>query len=173
MDLDSVSFLFDKSELIFLLWLLKCKNIPFPSWEDQIDAESAMERLREDQLISGSRKALAVDQVIAFLLLAMDSASFCLYASGDRYAAVFRAASASIVLRERGERWLIAPFPTFSEARIFMLDSLQGLQAPCILTVRSKDGIQTLHFQTTKEVISAAEGLLPAEEEEATEKWKP
>jgi len=167
MDLDNVAFIFDKSELIFLLRLLKCENIPFPPREDKIDAEAALEHLREDQLISGGQKALAVDQVIAFLLLAMDSAAFCLYASGGGYAALFRAASASIVLRERGERWLIAPFPTFPDARIFMLDSLRGLQSPCILTVRGKDGVETLHFQTTKAAIRAAEELLSAEEEEA------
>ncbi len=173
MELDNAAFLFDKSELILLLRLLKCENIPFPPQEDKIDAEAALERLREDQLISGSRKVLAVDQVIAFLLLAMDSAAFCLYVSGGGHAAVFKAASASIVLRERGERWLIAPFPTFPDARIFMLDSLRGLQAPCTLTVRGRDDAGTLHFQTTKAAIRAAEELLPAGGEEANEKWKP
>lgn len=173
MDLDSVAFLFDKSELILLIRLLKCENIPFPRGGDKIDAGTALERLREDQLISGSRKALAVDQVIAFLLLAMNSAAFCLYASGGGYAAVFMAASASIVLRERGNRWLIAPFPTFPDARTFMLDSLRDLQAPCTLTVRRENGAETKHFQTIKAAIRAAEELLPTGEEEAKEKWKP
>jgi len=173
MELDNVAFLFDKSELVFLLRLLKCENIPFPPLEDKIDAEAALERLREDQLVSGSRKALAVDQVIAFLLLAMDSAAFCLYTSGGGHAAVFRTASASIVLRSRGGRWLIAPFPTFPDARTFMLDSLRGLQAPCKLTVRGKNGAGTLHFQTIEAAVRAAEELLSAEEEEAKEKWKP
>ena len=163
MDLDSVAFLFDKSELILLLRLLRCENIPLPWGESEIDAEAALERLREDHLISGSQSALAVDRVIAFLLLAMDSAPFSLYASGSGYAAIFKTASTSIVLRERGGRWLIAPFPAFSDARIFMLDSLRGVQSPCMLTVRSEDGAETRCFQTTKAAISAAEELLPAE----------
>lgn len=173
MELDNVAFLFDKSELIFLFRLLKCENIPFPSPKEKIDAEAVLERLREDHLISGSREALAVDQVIAFLLLAMDRAAFCLYAAGGGHAAVFKAASVSIVLRERGDRWLIVPFPAFPDARAFMLNSLRGLQAPCILTVRGRDGAETLHFQTIKAAIRATGELLPAEEEEAKEKWKP
>ena len=173
MELDNVAFLFDKSELILLFRLLKCRNIPFPPPEETIDAEAALERLREDRLVSGSREALAVDQVTAFLLLAMDRAAFCLYASGGGRAAVFRTASVSIVLRERGDRWLIAPFPAFPAARALMLDSLRGLQAPCILTVRGRDGAEALHFQTIKAAVQAAEELLPAGEEEAKEKWKP
>ena len=167
MDLDRVSFLFDKSELILLLRLLGCKSIPFPSLEDEIDAGAALERLREDQLVSGSREAIAVDQVIAFLLCAMDSADFCIYVSGGVYTAIFRTASVSIVLWERGERWLIAPFQTFADARIFMLNSLRGPQAPCTLTIRGNGCTKTLHFQTTKAAIKVAEELLPVEGEEA------
>lgn len=171
MELDSVSFLFSEAELILLFRLLGCKNILFPSREAEIDAETALECLREDRLVSGSREALAVDQVIAFLLLSMNSAAFCLYASGGGYAAVFRTAFASIVLWKRGEQWLIAPFPVFSEARISMLNFLHGLQAPCTLTASGKDGVKTLHFQTTEAAITAAEELL-AMEEEVKEKWK-
>lgn len=173
MDLDRVSFLFDTSELILLLRLLGCENIRFPSEKDEINAEAALERLREDQLVSGSREALAVDQVIAFLLLAMDGADFCLRASGGGYAAIFKSELASIVLRKRGERWLVAPFQTFADARSFLLRSLRGLRAPCILAIRKKDSTETLRFKTVKAVIKAAEELLPAEEEEVKEKWKP
>lgn len=173
MDLDSVSYLFDKSELILLLRLLGCKNILFPPLEDEIDTEAALEQLREDQLVSGSREALAVDQIIAFLLLAMDSAHFRLSVSGGGYTSIFKAALASIVLRTRGEQWLIAPFQTFTDARISMLHSLRGLQTPCKLTVCNKDSVETLYFQTSKALIKTAEELLPIEKEEAKEKWKP
>lgn len=163
MDLKGVSFLFGESELILLLRLLRCKNIPFPRYEDEIDTEAALEELREDQLVSGSWEALAVDQVIAFLLRAMDEASFCLYVFGGGYAAIFDTMLASIVLQKRGERWVIAPFQAFADARIFMLNSLQGLQVPCMLTVRSWEHAETLQFRTTKELIKAAEELLPLE----------
>lgn len=165
MDLDGVSFLFDKSELILLLRLLGCENILLPLQGEEIDAEAALERLREDQLISGSWEALAVDQVIAFLLLAMDSAAFRLYAFGGGFAAVFRTGFASIVLRKHGEQWLIMPLQFFSEARISMLNSLKRLQAPCILTVCSRDSVKTLHFKTTKAIIETAKELLIDEEE--------
>lgn len=173
MNLDSVSFLFNTPEMILLLRLLGCDNIRFPPQEDTIDTEAAMERLREDQLISGSRKALVVDQVIAFLLLAMDGAPFCLYASGDGYAAIFRTASASMILRKRGEQWLIAPFQTFADARKSLLDSLRRRKVPCSLTVCNRENVETLHFQTINAMIKAAQELLLVEEEEAKEKWKP
>ncbi|MDE7244338.1 MAG: hypothetical protein K2O18_10250 [Oscillospiraceae bacterium] len=173
MELDSVSFLFEKSELILLLRLLGCESITIPSEGDDVDTEGTLERLQEDQLISGSREALAVDQVIAFLLLAMDGAPFRLEVSGGRYLAVFKAASVSIVLQERGVRWLIAPFPVFSEARMFLLRALEKVQPPCSLTVHSKSGIEQLRFQTKKALAEAAGKLLPVEEDEVKEKWKP
>ena len=173
MKLDSVSFLFDKCELIFLLRFLGCKNIRFPSREDEIDTQTTLERLWEDQLVSGSWEALAVDQVVAFLLCAMDGAGFCLYASGGGCAAIFRTALASIVLRKCGERWRITPFQTFADARISMLKSLRRLQVPCILTVCNGGRTEILHFQTSKAAIEAAKELLPIKEEEAKEEWKP
>ena len=173
MELDSVSFLFDKSELVLLLRLLGCETITIPFQGDKVDTEATLERLREDQLISGSREALAVDQVTAFLLLAMDGAPFRLDVSGGGYIAIFRTVSASIVLQKRGERWLMAPFPAFSDARIFMLNALGELQPPCILTIRSKGGIENLRFQTKKALAEAAGKLLSVEEDEVKEKWKP
>lgn len=173
MKLNGVSFIFDKSELPVLLRLLGCENILFPSLEDVIDFEAALEQLRENQMISGSREALAVDQVIAFLLLTMNGADFCLYISGGGYIAIFKAALASIVLQKRGERWLVTPFQTFAGARTFLLKSLGRLQAPCLLTVRGKERTETMHFEITEAVITAVEELLPVEEEEAKKKWKP
>lgn len=173
MKLDSVSFLFDKSELILLLRLLECKNIRFPSREAEIDTEAALERLWEDQLVSGSWEALAVDQVVAFLLRAMDGATFCLYASGGGYAAIFRTALASIVLRKCGERWQVTPFQAFADARIFMLKSLRKLKIPCVLTVCNGGRTEILHFRTIKAAVEAAKELLPVEEKGAKEKWKP
>lgn len=126
MNLEGVSYLYDHDELVLLLRLLGCQNMPFPSWEDEIDADSALVKLREDQLVSGSREALAVDQVIAFLLCAMDSADFRLFAPDGGQAALFRTELASIVLSKRGERWLISPFQAFADAQNFMLDLQQG-----------------------------------------------
>ena len=166
MNLEDVSFLFDNSELILLLRLLRCKNILFPSQEDEIDAEAALEKLREDQLVSGSREALAVDQVIAFLLCAMDSAAFCLCVSGGGYGAIFRTVLASLVLQSHGERWLIAPFRTFAGARLSMLRVLRKLRGPCILTLRNREHTETLQFQTSNEAVQTVEALLAIEEAE-------
>lgn len=122
MQIESVSYMFVESELAALVKLLQCSAVPHCAIK--ADAEAGLARLEKSQLITRCGEQWLADKLAVFLVKTICSAErYVCMASAEAYVGLFYTPEVTLLLAQKGERWVITPFQTLAQGRQALMES--------------------------------------------------
>ena len=124
MNVETVSYLYSLQEFYALLRLTGSESVPFFP-QDESMLSPGLESLEKSLLISRRSGTITADKVTGFLAKSVGQCDACLCLSGEGvFLGLFAAASVTVLLYLQRDRWVLTPFPDYSQALERMEDTV-------------------------------------------------